>query len=247
MARSTRTLLLLSILLLYGLLLPVLGQDGTWTRTTANDDLVKALEEQGLSRAQAEARAKEIIKERQRALEDGHPGLADGNYSYDCYQDIPIGPDGEPQNCFGDVARRPARWEPTDEELSAWLKEQGYAPSDCECECGKQKVAVYTLTLVVTPAPGQADIELKIPVHIAEEQEDCTWKSRMGNLGVMTHQRPQQLWSTQRQADTLGRALAADAEVALVRARLSMQCHAKAHERKDYHGRPGGPLECDRD
>ncbi len=219
-----------------------------WKGSHANDGLVKDYMAKGLSKSAAETKAKEAVDQQKKKVEKAHPGLGDGKYSYDCYQDIVVGTDGKPPNCFGDAAKGgKVRWEPTDAELSKWIKAEGYAPvtTNCRCECGKQKIAVYILKLKYREGAAAPVQEMPIPIHIAEEQENCSWRSRMGDLGVFSHDRPEQLWSRQESADILGKAYAKGGGVDFVSCTVELRCFAKNHARRNFHGKPNGPLDCD--
>ena len=103
-----------------------------------------------------------------------------------------------------------------------------------------QKVAVYEITLEYSDG-GQAGTFVQ-PNHIAEQQEDCTWRSRLGDLGVFIHDRADQLES-KLAAETIAKGWADQNGITYVSAKMTMTCYAKKHARSDYHGKPG-PLSC---
>jgi hypothetical protein len=183
------------------------------------------------------------IKQQGAAVVAAYPGFKDQKFDYDMLQDIVVGPDRKLPNCFGDVCKgAKERWEPGKADLDAWLKQEGYAVAKtCGCECGSKKVAVYEITLTYEDA-GRSD-SLVQPYHIAEEQEDCTWRSRLGDLGVIIHDRAEQLVS-QAAAEFLAKEWATAGGVTFKGSKLAMICYAKKHSRADYHASPGGPLTC---
>lgn len=212
-----------------------------WKGAHADEaELAKFFEQEyGLSREEALRAARESIDRMRRSVEDSHPGLRDGHYDYDVNQDIVIGADGLPPNCFGDAARGGrTRWEPSKEELDKWLADQGYSKTDdCTCERGWQKVAVYEVTLRYKLTEGGEERILVQPVHIAEEQEDCRWRSRMGNLGVIMHRSPSQIWTHPDAAKILGELWCEGRGMILVGAELAHRCFTRRHGDGDYHGR----------
>lgn len=177
------------------------------------------------------------------AVVAAYPGLKDKKFDYDLFQDVVVGPDSQVPNCFGDVCRgAKQRWEPDKAELDGWLKQEGYAGAkSCACECGVKKVAVYAITLKYTDG-GKLKSFVQ-PYHIAEQQEDCTWRSRLGDLGVIIHDRAEQLVS-QAAAEHLAKQWATAIGVSFQSGKVELLCYAKKHGRAGYHGSPGGPLSC---
>jgi hypothetical protein len=199
-----------------------------------------------ISEAEAKKQAPAIIaqlKQQGELVVAGFPGLKDKKFDYDLFQDVVIGSDRKPPNCFGDVCKGgKQRWEPDKAELDAWLKQEGYTSTKkTDCECGLKKVAVYEITL--TYADGGKSKTLVQPYHIAEQQEDCTWRSRLGDLGVIIHERAEQLVS-KAAAEVVAKDWASAGKVAFQSSSMAVLCYAKKHDRADYHGSPGGPLPC---
>ena len=91
--------------------------------------VVEYLKKQGLSEKEAKKRAPEAIaklKKQGELIVAGYPGLKDQKFDYDLFQDVAIGADRQPPNCFGDVCKGgKQRWEPDQAELAAWLNAPG--------------------------------------------------------------------------------------------------------------------------
>jgi hypothetical protein len=204
------------------------------------------MSEKNVSKDEAKKLASTVLatlKKRGEAVKQAYPGLKDDKFDYDLFQDVVIGADRQPPNCFGDVCKgAKQRWEPTKKELDDWLAAEKYVKTtNTGCECGKEKVAVYDFTLEYTD--GSAAKTLVQPFHIAHQQEDCTWRSRLGDLGVIIHERAEQLLS-QVAAEFLAKDVAKIAGMVFKKGTGQVTCFARPHAKANYHGAPGGTLTC---
>lgn len=224
-----RTLLLVS-----GLLLSCTGActARTWPGLTGIDHVELRLRNRGHSEERAQREIERLTSQVRRGLALSHPSLR-GDYEFDLTQ-WP----GWRGNGFGDVCRgRRVRWTPSEQELLDWLETSGYTESDCGCECGQDKVATWIFSWR-SDRDGQG-LGASWPLHISRQQEDCTWRSVLPPLGVLVHDRPEQLYGRAmfehmgtRYSEVYGATYVAGSGAAPVR------CWARARP----SDRPGGEL-----
>ena len=172
-----------------------------------------------VTRAKAKQILQQIIAKTGQSMEQAFPGLANKKYSYNVLQNITIGKDRKKPNCFGDVCKGGTqRWEPTDSELNAWLYKEKYTKLTCS-----SKLAV----LAVFTFHGKFDIgSISQPLHIAERLSDGRWRSRMGDMGVIFHNRPGQVLS-ELQGTTMAKEIAKLYGYKVLSSKMEMTCYSR--------------------
>ncbi|HYV45991.1 MAG TPA: hypothetical protein VFA20_14075 [Myxococcaceae bacterium] len=220
-----------------------------WKGAYADEAAITAwlMKEKKVAGEEAKKLAPQILaklKQQAEVVKQVYPGLKDEHFDYDLFQDAVVGPDRELPNCFGDVCKgAKERWEPDKAALDAWLAgEKYFKTSNTGCECGQEKVAVYEMTLEYSD--GASAGKLVQPFHIAQQQEDCSWRSRLGGLGVIIHAQAEQLLS-QFAGEGLAKKVAQSAGVSYKKGTAQMTSYTRTHVRAGFHGTAGGPLTCD--